>query len=68
MESELGFVCDRCGVSLAVYYTRKREGKIARVRKCPGCGETVGTIEKKLWTKFPKSSISGTEQLGDCQD
>lgn len=60
-QSDLGFVCEKCGVHLAVYYTRKRErGKVERVRKCPSCGETVTTVEQKILEKISESSISGT--------
>ena len=51
MQNDLGFVCERCQVRLVVYYTRRREGRVERVRKCPECGDTLATVEQKTKTE-----------------
>jgi transcription initiation factor IIE alpha subunit len=51
MQNDLGFVCEKCGVRLVVYYTRRREGRVERVRKCPECGEKLATVEQKTKTE-----------------
>jgi transcription initiation factor IIE alpha subunit len=63
MQNDLGFVCERCQVRLVVYYTRRREGRVERVRKCPGCGEKLATVEQKTSHKISSSSIYGTSKF-----
>ena len=42
-----GLVCPRCDCErLPVYYTRKRSGRIMRVRICDHCGTRLTTYER----------------------
>ena len=42
-----GLLCPSCGgTELPVWYTRKRNGTIKRVRKCRACGRSVVSVER----------------------
>jgi transcriptional regulator NrdR family protein len=46
-----GLVCSQCGhESLDVVYTRKRESKIVRLRRCPKCQTRFLTTERLVGT------------------
>ena len=45
-ESTSGLVCRHCGCRhLPVYYTRRQNGRIIRVRECRHCGRRLVTWE-----------------------
>jgi transcriptional regulator NrdR family protein len=62
VEIKRGLLCSQCGhESLDVVYTRKRESKIVRLRRCPKCQtrfltteRLVGTIAQRESTKDKK--------------
>lgn len=42
-----GLVCPKCDCErMPVYYTRKRSGRVMRVRVCDNCGSKVTTYER----------------------
>ena len=44
-----GVVCRTCGCrDLPVYYTRRRNGRIIRVRECRNCGRRMMTREEEV--------------------
>jgi transcriptional regulator NrdR family protein len=48
-DHQKGIVCNRCkNVSLPVIYTRKRDGKIIRLRECSECKQRLLTIERSM--------------------
>lgn len=51
VEMKCGIVCSECGhETLQVDYTRKREGKIVRLRRCPRCQTRHLTSERMIGT------------------
>lgn len=51
VEIKRGLVCSECGhETLDVVYTRKRESKIVRLRRCPKCKTRFLTTERLVGT------------------
>ena len=51
VEIKRGLVCSECGhKTLDVVYTRKRESKIVRLRRCPKCQTRFLTTERLVGT------------------
>jgi transcriptional regulator NrdR family protein len=51
VETKRGLVCSECGhETLDVVYTRKRESKIVRLRRCPKCQTRYLTTERMVGT------------------
>ncbi|OPZ23973.1 MAG: hypothetical protein BWZ02_03016 [Lentisphaerae bacterium ADurb.BinA184] len=49
VEEPAGVVCRHCGCrDLPVYYTRRRNGRIIRVRECRNCGRRMMTREEEV--------------------
>ncbi len=63
VEMKGGIVCSECGhETLQVDYTRKREGKIVRLRRCPRCQTRHLTSERMIGT-IARSRGSESQKL-----
>jgi len=50
--AEPGLRCRKCGCrDLRVYYTRRKNGRIVRRRRCRHCGTLTTTTEKQNGTQ-----------------
>ena len=58
VEIKRGLVCSQCGhESLDVFYTRKREGRIIRLRRCPKCQTRFLTTERMIGTIAEREKV-----------
>lgn len=60
VECKRGIVCSECGhETLDVIYTRRREAKIVRLRRCPKCQARYLTTERLVSAVAHRGPQSG---------